>query len=81
MMNRRATTLQKPTIIAWQVLGFTEGTRKSEWATAAPSGDVRLTINLREALHMKLELRAVKDKTTAGELIKDLFERYVWWYV
>jgi hypothetical protein len=76
-MKRRIATLQKPTITAGQVLGFAEGRRKEEKATAAPAGDVRLTINLREDLHMKLKLRAVKDKTTAGELIESLVEQYL----
>ncbi len=76
-MKRRVTTLQKPTITAGQVLGLAEGRRKDAKTTAAPAGDVRLTINLREDLHMKLKLRAVKDKTTAGELIESLVEQYL----
>lgn len=76
-MRRRTSTLYKPTITAGQVLGFAEGDRKKEKATAAPAGDVRLTINLREDLHMKLKLRAVKDKTTVGEIIESLVEQHL----
>ena len=76
-MKRRATTLRKPTITAGEVLGFAEGSGKEIKSTAVPDGDVRLTINLREDLHMKLKLRAVKDKTTAGDLIEELIEKYL----
>jgi plasmid stability protein len=35
-----------------------------------PVGDVRLTANIREDLHLKLKIRAAKEHTTIGELIE-----------
>lgn len=77
MMKRQATMLKKPTISPGQVLGFAEGKKPSDKRTTAPAGDVRLTINMRDDLHMKLKLEAVKNKTTAGELIEELIERHL----
>ena len=36
-----------------------------------PAGDVRLTANIREDLHLKLKIRAAKRRTTIGELIEE----------
>lgn len=36
-----------------------------------PAGDVRLTANIRADLHMKLRVRAVKERTTVGELVEE----------
>jgi hypothetical protein len=35
-----------------------------------PVGDVRLTVNIRKDLHLKLKIRAAKRRTTIGELIE-----------
>lgn len=35
-----------------------------------PVGDVRLTANIREDVHMRLKMRAVQERTTIGELIE-----------
>ena len=40
-----------------------------------PEGDVRLTANIREDLHLKLKIAAAKQRTTVGELIEKLIER------
>lgn len=42
-----------------------------------PAGDVRLTANIREDLHLKLKIAAAHRRTTIGELIEDLVERYM----
>ncbi|RII27702.1 MAG: hypothetical protein CXR31_05580 [Geobacter sp.] len=42
-----------------------------------PAGDVRLTANIREDLHLKLKIAAAQRRTTIGELIEDLVERYM----
>ena len=41
---------------------------------SAPSGDVRLTVNIRSALHTKLKMAAIMAKTTCGELIEKFVE-------
>jgi uncharacterized protein YajQ (UPF0234 family) len=42
-----------------------------------PSGDVRLTANIREDLHLKLKIAAARRRTTIGEIIEELVEMHV----
>lgn len=42
-----------------------------------PDGDVRLTANMREDLHLRLKIAAAKQRTTIGEIIEELVEKYV----
>jgi len=42
-----------------------------------PEGDIRLTANIREDLHLRLKIAAAKQRTTIGEIIEDLVEKYV----
>ncbi len=42
-----------------------------------PEGDVRLTANIREELHLKLKIAAATRRTTIGELIEELVETYL----
>jgi hypothetical protein len=42
-----------------------------------PEGDVRLTANIREELHLKLKIAAATRRTTIGELIEELVEQYL----
>jgi hypothetical protein len=42
-----------------------------------PTGDVRLTANIREDLHLKLKIAAAHRRTTIGELIEELVDRYL----
>jgi hypothetical protein len=42
-----------------------------------PDGDVRLTANIREDLHLKLKIAAAQQRTTIGEIIEALVEKYV----
>ena len=41
-----------------------------------PSGDVRLTANIRGDLHLKLKIRAAQERTTVGELIEAWVESW-----
>jgi hypothetical protein len=80
-------TLKKPVPSAKAVLEFAEGRGapgKAKPATDAaatsrfpPSGDTRLTVNIRGDLHMRLKLEAVKQRTTVGELIEELVQQHV----
>lgn len=42
-----------------------------------PEGDVRLTANIREDLHLKLKIAAARRRTTIGELIEEFVETYL----
>ncbi len=42
-----------------------------------PEGDVRLTANIREDLHLKLKIVAATRRTTIGELIEELVEHHL----
>ena len=46
-------------------------------AGPVPEGDVRLTANIREELHLKLKIAAATRRTTIGELIEELVETYL----
>lgn len=41
-----------------------------------PTGDVRLTVNIRDDLHQRLKIRAVQERTTVGELIEQWIEEW-----
>jgi hypothetical protein len=42
-----------------------------------PAGDIRLTANIREDLHLKLKIAAARNRTTIGEIIEVLVEKYI----
>jgi len=42
-----------------------------------PEGDVRLTANIRQDLHLKLKIASAYRRTTIGEIIEELVEKYV----
>ncbi|WP_284694725.1 plasmid partition protein ParG [Geomonas sp. Red32] len=42
-----------------------------------PAGDVRLTANIREDLHLKLKIASAHRRTTIGEIIEELVEKYL----
>ncbi len=42
-----------------------------------PTGDVRLTANIREDLHLKLKIAAARRRTTIGELIEELVDKHI----
>jgi len=42
-----------------------------------PEGDMRLTANIREDLHLKLKLAAAHRRTTIGNLIEELVEKHL----
>ena len=63
---------------------YTKGTGASKAENAAtgqkaglvPTGDVRLTANIRADLHLKLKIRAAQERTTIGELIEQWVGRW-----
>jgi hypothetical protein len=79
MRKTRPASLRKPILSGAAVLQFAEKSgRKSSGVNAAkgdksglvPTGDTRLTANIREDLHLKLKIRAAQERTTIGELIE-----------
>lgn len=47
---------------------------RSRNSSPVPEGDVRLTANIREDLHLKLKIAAARQRTTIGELIEQWVE-------
>jgi len=42
-----------------------------------PAGDVRLTANIKEEIHLQMKIVAAQRRTTIGELIEELVENYL----
>ena len=42
-----------------------------------PSGDKRLTINIRSDVHKKLKIAAVERETTVGEIVEKLVKKHL----
>ena len=42
-----------------------------------PSGYVRLTVNVRDELHMRLKIEAAKRRTTVGKMLEELVEAHL----
>lgn len=42
-----------------------------------PEGDVRLTANIRQDLHLKLKIQAAKQRTTIGEIVEELIDKHL----
>jgi len=75
----KVSTLRKPTIELEAVRAFAEGKAPKAGKTLSgqiPAGDVRLTANIREDLHLKLKIRAAERRTTVGELIEEWIESW-----
>jgi hypothetical protein len=72
------TSTKKPFNTA-SVLAFAEGGKaaaKGQASGLVPAGDVRLTVNIREDLHLKLKIKAAQERTTIGELIEQWVETW-----
>ena len=71
-------TLKKPSLD--DVRAFAEATPDATKETGnrsgqIPSGDVRLSANIRGDLHLKLKIYAAEQRTTVGELIEQWIEK------
>jgi pyruvate/2-oxoglutarate dehydrogenase complex dihydrolipoamide acyltransferase (E2) component len=42
-----------------------------------PTGDVRLTANIRQDLHLKLKIASAHGRTTIGEILEELIENHL----
>lgn len=45
--------------------------------STVPAGDVRLTLNLPESLHLQLKLHTVRTRTTMSHLVERLIREYL----
>ena len=50
---------------------------KSPLSGQVPEGDVRLTANIRQDLHLKLKIAAARRRSTIGELLEEMVEKYL----
>ncbi|HEX2769748.1 MAG TPA: hypothetical protein VHN12_10745 [Geobacteraceae bacterium] len=57
--------------------GAAKGIAKGPVSGQVPEGDVRLTANIRDDLHLKLKIAAARRRTTIGELLEELVEKYL----
>jgi hypothetical protein len=57
--------------------GIGKAVMKSPLSGQVPEGDVRLTANIREDLHLKLKIAAARRRTTIGELLEEMVEKYI----
>ena len=57
-------------------LSKSENAAKGPKSGLLPPGDVRLTANIREDLHLKLKIKAAQARTTIGELIEQWVETW-----
>jgi hypothetical protein len=51
--------------------------RRENKSGQVPVGDVRLTANIREDVHLKLKITAAQKRTTIGELLEELVEEHL----
>lgn len=59
-----------------KVAGKNENAPTGQKSGLVPTGDVRLTVNIRDDLHQRLKIRAVQERTTVGELIEQWIESW-----
>jgi hypothetical protein len=52
----------------------TSPTKPPQVSGNVPPGDVRLSANISEELHLKLKIAAARRRTTIGELIEEMIE-------
>lgn len=57
--------------------GAKKGPMKNPLSGQVPEGDVRLTANIREDLHLKLKIAAARRRTTIGEILEEMVEKYI----
>jgi hypothetical protein len=57
--------------------GGVKGIVKRPVSGQVPEGDVRLTANIRDDLHLKLKIAAARRRTTIGELLEELVEKHL----
>ena len=74
-MAKGSVSIKKPQ--REKVLAFAVEKLEPRGSGLLPSGDVRLTANIREDLHRRLKVEAVMQRTTIGELLEDLIGKHI----
>ena len=84
------TTIKKPVLDAEKALQFATGAKGDRPPTKRgkapqkasgglsgliPEGDVRISANIREDLHLRLKIEAARRRTTIGEIIEEWIEK------
>lgn len=72
-INVKKPTLQDDSTAS--ALAFAEAKKPHSTSGQVPAGDVRLTANIRQNLHLKLKIEAAKRRTTIGELLEQLIDQ------
>lgn len=68
------TKKRESTATKGKVAAKSENAPTGQKSGLVPTGDVRLTVNIRDDLHQRLKIRAVQERTTVGELIEQWIE-------
>lgn len=91
-MESKRPSVRKPVLDEDLALSFAEGAgshskkrgenshpakTKTTSSGKVPTGDVRLTVNIREDLHLRLKIEAAQRRTTIGEIIEELINVHV----
>jgi hypothetical protein len=70
-------SISKPVRDTQKAMVFAEAAKAKSVSGQIPEGDVRMTANVRADLHLRLKIRAARDRTTIGEIIEQLIERHI----
>lgn len=92
-MNTKRSTVRKPVLDGDLALAFAEdkdvplpkadkpgrpASKPDESRSGKiPDGDVRLTVNVRQDLHLRLKVEAAHRRTTIGEILEELIEAHI----
>ena len=74
---KKTTMLKKPVLDTNRALKFAGGDKSKPVSGLIPDGDVRLTANIRQDLHLRLKIEAAHKRTTVGELIEELIDKHI----
>ena len=73
---KKTTMLKKPVLDTNGALKFAYGEKPKPMSGLIPDGDVRLTANIRQDLHLRLKIEAAHRRTTVGELIEEMIDKH-----
>lgn len=78
----KSVSITKPKRDTKQALNFAEAKsttvkKEPKGSGLVPDGDVRLTANIRQSLHIRLKVQAAKECSTIGELVERLIDENV----
>ena len=78
MANNKSVAINKPSL-SEQAKQFAESNGKGKsglrYSGQVPVGDVRLTANIKEQLHIRLKISAAMEQISVGEFIEQLIDK------